>query len=344
MKANDLLKQVSIAAQVVDTNCLVPIAKNLWFKDSTICATDLNLNIIVNTEFDFGETAVAVDSQKLVALLKSLKNQSIKVDFAFPSTKVTSETGVYDISSYDGADFPLSEIEVGENSAKGFLFELALDLTKGSVSTDELRPVMTGVYFDSDLGYVVSTNGHKLSRYKASFKESFILPLKAAGLFKHVSEEDVKYKQTGNMIHFATDDILFSIRKVEGNYPPYDRVIPTTNDKTLTIKQSELLGALKRISLFSSQDSSSIALDLGEEIIIKGEDLNFGNKGQEKLEGDFDSPEGFTIGLNAKYLIELLNTTGEGTLTITFSEPNKPVLINNSNNPRYLQLIMPVTI
>ena len=344
MKANELLKQVSIAASVVDTNCLVPIAKSLWFQHGTICATDLNLNIIVNTEFDFSETAVAVDTQKLVALLKSLKNQEITIDFGFPTTTVTSETGVYKISSFDGADFPLAEIEVGTSSAKGFLFEHALELTKGSVGTDDLRPVMTGVYFDSDLGYVVSTNGHKLSRYKATFEESFILPLKAAGLFKHVSEEDVKYKQTGNMIHFVTEKIFFSVRKVEGNYPPYDRVIPKENDKTLIIKQSELLGALKRISLFASQESSSIILDLGEEIIIKGEDINFGNEGSENLEGDYSASSGLTIGLNAKYLIDLLNTSGEGNLTITFSEPNKPVLISNSNNPRYLQLIMPVSI
>ena len=343
MKANELLKKVSIAATVVDSNCLVPIAKNLWFQDGTICATDLNANIIVNTEFDFGETAVAVDTQKLVALLKSLKDQEIDINFDFPTTTIKSGSGKYSISSFDGSDFPLAEIEVGEASAKGFLFETALDLTKGSVSTDELRPVMTGVYFDSDLGYVVSTNGHKLSRYKASFKESFILPLKAAGLFKYVSDKDVKYKQTGNMIHFAGEDIFFSIRKVEGNYPPYDRVIPTTNNKTLTIAQSELQGALKRISLFASSESSSISLDLGEEIKIKGEDVNFGNKANETLDGSYEG-DPLVIGLNAKYLIDLLNTSGEGKLTITFSEPTKPVLISNSNNPRFLQLVMPVNI
>ena len=341
MKANELLKKVSIAASVVNTGVLVPIAKNLWFQDGTICATDLNTNIIVNTEFDFGETAVAVDTQKLVALLKSLGSQDLEIEFGFPTTIVKSGKGKYEISAFDGADFPLAEIEVGQNSAKGFLFEHALDLTKGSVSNDDLRPVMTGVYFDSNLGYVVSTNGHKLSRYKATFKESFILPVSVAGLFKHVSEDDVKYKVSDNMIHFAGEEIFFSIRRVEGNYPPYDKVIPTTNDKTLTIKQSDLLTALKRVSLFASSETKTIELDTGA-MTIKSNDVNYGNSANETLEGESEGD--IKIGLNAGYLIDLLNTTGEGDITMTFSEPNKPVLFTNSTNPRLLQLVMPVAL
>ena len=342
MKANELLKYVSTAANAVDSNSVMPILKNLLFSGNTIKATDLKTSLEVKTPYDFGE-AVAVDTQKLVALLKSLGKQDIEIEFGAPTTKIKSSSGKYSISAFDGAEFPEIEFELGENTAKGFLFEHALDLTKGSVSNDELRPVMTGVYFDTSLGYVVSTNGHKLSRYQATFKgDSFILPTSVAGLFKTISDENVHYTVTGNKIHFVTQDLKFNIVKIEGQYPPYDRVIPQNNEKSLTLEQKDLLTALKRVSLFSSE-TSMISLELGDTVKIKGTDLNFGNSADETIQGTYEG-DPLTIGLNAKYLIDLLNISGEGKITMTFNESNKPVLIYNSTNPRYLQLVMPVNI
>ena len=322
----------------------MPIAKNLLFTGKQIKATDLNTSIVVETPFEFGD-AVAVDTQKLVALLKSLKGEDISIEFGSPSTKIKSKSGKYEISAFNGADFPPINIKDGEHTTKAFLLQRAIELTEKSISDDALRPVMTGVYFDSELGYVVSTNGHKLGRYQAKFDASFILPQAAFGLIKNLKDEEVSYSVTDNMINFHSGNVKFSVRKVEGKYPPYDKVIPTTNNKTLTIEQSELLSVLKRVSLFASHESSSIILELGDgDLKIKGEDVNYGNKASETLKGDYLGDTELTIGLNAKYLIELLNTTGEGLLTLSFSESNKPVLISNATNPRYLQLVMPVNI
>lgn len=343
MKANELLKYVSKAAQVVNPSVLVPIAKNLLFDGSYIKATDLNTSIVVEFPDNLVDEPVAVDTQKLVAILKALKNEEISIQFGIPSTKITSSKGEYEIASLDGKDFPPIEIASTDFMANTYLFQRAIELTKNSVSIDELRPVMTGVFFDAEQGYVVSTNGHKLGRYEAKFEDSFILPPSAFGLIASLEDEQVGYGSTGSQIAFHANGVSFSVRKVEGQYPPYQRVIPTTNDKTLTIEQSELLSAVKRISLFASQESSSIILELGQGSKIKGQDVNYGNKAEESLGGKYEGAD-LAIGLNAKYLVDLLNTTGEGELTITFSEANKPVLISNARNPRYLQLVMPVNI
>ena len=342
MKASELLKYVSTAAAVVDSSSLVPIAKNLLFAGKDIKATDLNTSIVVNTPFDFGEDPVAVDTQKLVALLKALKGQEITLSLTKVKTQVKSGSGVYDIASYDGADFPPINIPKGDKTEKTFLLQRAIDLTQGAVSTDDLRPAMTGVYFDSELGYVVATNGAKLSRYKASFGESFILPQAAFGLIKNLKAEDVVYGATDNMISFHAEGVSFAVRKVEGKYPPYDKVIPETNDKQLTINKAKLVESLKRVSLFSSNETNVIALKLEEAgVKIAGEDSNFGSKASEDLEAAYEG-DALTVGLNAKYLLDLLNTTGEGDIKITFSESNKPVLLYDSTNPRYLQLVMPM--
>lgn len=344
MIASELLKKVNLAAAVVNPSVLVPIAKNLYVFGSEIHATDLQTSIVVKTPFTLSNKKVAVDTQKLVAILKALGGEDVTVEFDFPVTKITSSSGEYEIASVDGADFPPIVIPDTVNEGNSYLFQRAIELTQGSVSTDELRPVMTGVYFDSALGNVVSTNGHKLSRYEAKFDESFILPPAAFKLIKNVEGEKLYYGVSENLIGFSDNDVSFSVRKIDGKYPPYDKVIPQGNSKIFTIDQAELLNAVKRVALFASQESSSIILELGEENIIKGQDINYGNKAEESLGGDYLGDLEIKIALNAKYLVDLLNTSGEGTLTITMSESNKPVLISNSNNPRYLQLIMPVNL
>ena len=342
MKANDLLKYVNKAATVVNNGVLVPIAKNLLFTDNIIKATDLKSNIIVKTPFTF-EGSTAVDTQKLVGLLKALKNQEITITFGSPTTIITSETGEYKISAFDGAEFPAIDPVKGDKVTKSYLLQRVVEVTKGSVSNDDLRPAMTGVYFDSDLGYTVSTNGHKLSRYQAKFEESFILPTHAFPLIKLLEDEDVTYGQSGNKISFRTDNLYFEVTKVEGNYPPYDRVIPKENDKTLTIEADALKDAVKRVALFSNSETGAIVLNMGEGVVVSGQDIDYGNSAEENVEGDFNAPAGLKIGFSAKYLTSLLNDL-EGTLTITFSEANKPALITSSTNPRLLQLVMPVVI
>ena len=355
---NDLLKYVERAAKVVNTSALVPIAKNILFTstpngpNTVLKATDFETSIVVNVPwlpyigFDY-----AVDAQKLVQVLKSLKSEDI-IDYIIKDGTFTVKTlaGKFTLPYLDGSDFPAIHISKPKFTAPSYVFERALELTSGCVSQDELRPTMTGVFFDTEGGNVVATNGHKLSRYTVGFEgEGFILPTKALSLFKGLGDAKIGYSSDSNSVSFSVNEgaggkVDFKFTKINGTYPPYSRVIPTNNDKTFVIEQEDLLTAVKRISLFSSSETSSIVLELSSEgSMIKGQDINFGNKAEEALIGSYEG-EDFTIGLNAKYLIDLLNTSGKGKLAVTFSENNKPVLIENNTNPKLLQLIMPVNI
>ena len=352
MKASDLLNYVSKAAAVSNSSALVPLAKNILFSstpngpNTVLKATDFETSIIVNVpEMPAPEVPFGIDAQKIVQVLKALKNENINYDYSGASFKITTLGGNYELPKMDADGFPDIVVEQGENIAPSYIFEHVLDLTKGSVSNDEMRPSMTGVYFDTKLGNVVSTNGHKLTKYKANFQgESFILPTKAAELFK--SDEKFYYKSTDNAIHFKSDSgaVDFRLTKINGQYPPYDKVIPTGYTKTLVVDSDELLASLKRVSLFSSQETSTIQLDLNADgVELKGTDVNFGNSAKEFLTGSYSGDE-LSIGLNAKYLIDLIQTTGAGKLTLTFGDAKKPVLIDNNTKPDLLQLIMPVAL
>lgn len=354
---DDLLKHVTRVGEVANSSALVPIAKTILFAstpdgpNTVLKATDFQTSIVDNVPFlPYVGFDYCVDAQKLIQLLKSLKGEKIDIGVGENRFKVTSAHGKYELPYLDGSEFPEIEIIKGENKAPAYLLERALELTMGSVSSDDLRPTMTGVHFDTELGYVVATNGHKLTRYKSQFKgESFTLPTRAYNLLKGYGDAEVSYHLSSNAIHFSifgdnvSEMVDFKVTRVEGNYPPYNKVIPTENTKEYQIPQKDLLEAVKRVSLFSSQDSNTIALELGDEQLVTGKDESYGNSAKETLQGKYNS-DPIKIGLNSKYLIELLNTSGEGLLTLSFSEVNKPVLISNTSNPKLLQLVMPIQI
>lgn len=348
-ETKQLLKAVSKAATVVETNSTMPIIQNILFSNEggklTLSATDLQSTIKVSTELDAPEgLSVAVPTKTISDLLKTLSGD-ITLTFDNNVLLVKASTGEYKIATYPGADFPAVEITEGENKVKGYLIEKAIEATSGSVSSDDLRPAMSGIYFDLENGNVAATNGHRMSVYGINLdgETSFIVPPKNLTLLKGLQDQDVKYAVEQNHVHFKTDEFAFKIRLVDAKYPPYLQVIPKGNDKELAISQEELLGALKRVSLFTNSDTKQVKLTLGDKILISGEDLNFNSSAEEDVAGQY-SGDPLTIGFNAKYVIDLLNTTGEGRITLTFSEPNKPALMYNTSNPKLTQLVMPVMI
>ena len=345
--AKVLLKNVSKVASIVNSSSIMPITQNILFQTGkgmiALTGTDLEttVKVVVDADYTLDGQSVAVPAKRLLDLLKSLSG-ALEISFGDNKAVVKASTGKYEIGVFPGADFPKAKFTEGENSIKGYMFSHAVELVGGAVSTDDMRPNMTGVFFDSNNKKVVATDGHRLVRFDLKIAgESFIVKPKPLALLKGLQDEDVKYCVADNHIHFTTDTMNVSVRLIEGTYPPYQRVIPDANTKVLHVKSEDLAEAVKRVSLFSNAETKQIKLELGEEVKISASDLNFGTSADEKLEAKYIG-QPLTIGLNARYLTELLSASKEATLKITFSEANKPVLIYSSMNPKLLQLVMPV--
>lgn len=348
IETSKLLKAVTKAATVVEPTTTLPIIQNILFKEEGgelfLHATNLQTSIKVkvdDVEVEEGLSS-AVQTRTLISLLKSVSG-SLELSFSDAQVDVKAGTGKYQISAFNGEDFPLTDVIKGDKSKKGYVWERAVELTSGSVSTDDLRAAMQGLYFDGENGFVVATDGYRLSRYQFDIEGSFIVPPKSLSLLKGLQDEDVYYKVEDNHVHFTASQYAFKVRLIDAKYPPYEKVIPTGNNKTLSVSQEKLLQTAKRVALFANQETNALVLELNGETIVRGQDINFNKSATEKLEANYEGEE-LTIGLNSKYLTEILNTTGDGTLTVTFSEANRPVLVTNNTNNRLLQLIMPVSL
>ena len=353
IESKNLLKAVTKVAAVVNPQALLPITQNILFEIGeglTLYGTNLETTIAVTVE-DYENLegdSFAVPSKTLLDLLKTL-NEGLELIVSGNTLVIKANSGQYEIGVFPAGEFPKGEFLLGEKYARGYMFDQVIDLVGSSTSNDELRPAMGGIFFDQD-GTTVATDGHRLTRLKANIGGDFIIPPKALSVIKGFQDEKVFYKVDNNFVHFSAGNLKAKVRLIEGQFPPYRKVIPADFEYTFLTSAKDLLTILKRVSLFSNDTTKQVKIDFNNsKTTVAGADTSYNRKAEEQLFGSLTKgltrpagDEKVVIGFNAKYLIEVLNTIGDTDIDIKFSAPNKPVVILPKNNPKLLKLVMPI--
>lgn len=233
-----------------------------------------------------------------------------------------------------------------------------------AVSNDEFRPAMTGVLFQFKENKLnaVATDGYRLVKADTEIENNpysdgldIIIPSKTVELLKKIDEDVIMSVIQGSSkisnvrLDIGDDTVLIS-KVIDEKFPPYESVIPDNNEFSVEVSSKELLSAIRRIALFSNYVSKQIKLNFNDqEISLKAADEETGSSGEEIVNCDFVG-EDITIAFNYVYLEDALaniepKETTDNLINMTFSEPNKPVLVipKNENN-NLLMLIMPVRI
>ena len=133
---------------------------------------------------------------------------------------------------------------------------------------------------------------------------------------------------------------------IDGKYPNYDAVIPKENPNVLTIKTTELLSSIKRVSIYANKTTHQIRLKIaGSELQITSEDLDFSNKAEERLSCQYEGAD-IEIGFNSKFVIDMLNNIGAKQISLEMSAPNRAGIIlpldGMQEGENTLMLVMPV--
>lgn len=359
-----LLKQLQLISGVVSSNSVLPILENFLFdvnkKNLTVFATDLETSMSSSMEIDSKDTGkVALPAKTLLEVLKNLPEQPLtfNIDDKTNSVEISSENGKYKMNGENGDDFP--KIPVAENvtnlNIEAGVLGKAVAKTIFAVSNDELRPAMTGVYFqlDPDGTTFVATDAHKLVRYrrtdaKSDSASAFIVPKKALNLLKSALPSDstavnVSYNNSNAFFNFGNASLI--CRLIDARYPDYNAVIPTNNPNKLAIGRTELQSALRRIAIFSNKTTNQVVMKItGNELQVSAQDLDFSNEAKETLACTYEGND-MEIGFNAKFLVEMLNTLESDEITLELSTPNRAGVLFPSEKDdaeEILMLVMPV--
>jgi DNA polymerase-3 subunit beta len=364
VSTSTLLKHLQAVSGALSSSAVLPILENFLFeiKDGNlvISATDLQTSMTTALAVDSKEDGkIAVPSKILLDTLKTLAEQpiSFSVDENTYAIEISAGDGKYKLSGENGDDFPRipSVDQASSVNLPASVLAEAINKTIFAVSTDELRPAMTGVYCQlstQDLTFV-ATDAHKLVRYKrtdnsASTSSSFILPRKALMLLKTALPTDdvnvsVEYNATSAFFKFANINLV--CRLIDERYPDYEAVIPQNNPNKLTLERSLFLNCLKRVVIFANKTTHQVRLKIaGSELNISSEDIDFANEAHERIGCQYEG-EDMEIGFNAKFLIEMLSNLSGDEITIEMSTPNRAGLLSptiKDENEDILMLVMPV--
>ena len=328
----------------------------------TITASDSENVMKTTVELDEcdGDGEFAVQSSTILDAVKELPEQPLALNVNLDEHVIylTYQNGSYSFPVQGAEEYP-REQELGDDAAAITISagELSANISRSLFATaqDELRPVMNGIYFDlkADCLSIVATDGHKLVRNNllslhAETPASFILPKKPATLLKNVLpqvEGDVTLRFDSKQAVISFADGVLTCRLIEGRYPNYDSVIPTSNPNIVTIDRKSLVGALRRVLPFSSDSSQLVRFHFeGGNLELRAEDIDFATNAVENVVCSYSGTP-LSIGFKGSSMLEVINNLESDDIIIQLADPSRPGVVVPAEQPEnemVLMLIMPM--
>lgn len=336
-----LLKHLQVLGGILNTSNTLPILDNFLFNldnnSLTVSASDLETTISSKIEVESTDKGmVCVPARLLLDTLKTFPEQPLTFTVEDNNTiEISSDHGKYALAYANGEDFP-NVVELKDPSAtviQGDVLATAISKTIFASGSDDLRPVMSGVFFQFSTENLifVATDAHKLVKYtrddlSASQTAEFIMPKKPLNLLKNIlagSEEDVTIEYNESNAKFSFDNTEMVCRLIDGKYPNYEAVIPKENPNKLIMDRNQFLNSVRRVSIFSSKSTHQIRLKIaGAELNISAEDIDYSNKAEERLTCDYQGDD-MQIGFNSRFLTEMLNNLTSDEVSLEMSLPNR---------------------
>lgn len=362
-----LLKAIQALSGVINSSNTLPILDDFLFDinedELKITASDLETTMTVSIKPDMveGKGQVTIPARLLIDVMKNFPDipVSFNIDEATLAIEITTGEGRYKMVGHKSDEFPqvpvIAEPSVWDIPAD--VLACGFEKTIFATGSDEIRPIMTGVYMamsDTCLTFV-ATDAHKLVRYrrmdvKSDAAASFIVPKKPINQLKNIlagrADEPVHVEFNNTNASFTFGEYKLICRLIEGRYPNYEAVIPTTNPNKLIVDRQLLNAAIKRVAIFSSKATHQIRFKIsGQELVLTAEDLDYSNEAKERLTCNY-SGEDMEIGFSSKFFQEMLANLSQTEIQLEMSAPNRAGIItpvdNQNADEDILMLLMPV--
>ena len=353
----NLNKALGTVARVANTRGTLPVLANVLIKTAggrlSIAATNLDIAITHYIGAKVAdEGAITVPARLMQDFVSSLPAGVI--DLKLEDYKLNIATDQYQsvINGVSAEEFPVMPAITKGKSWTVPAAELKKSLQQVVIpaSSDEARPVLTGVYLHTTDGklYMAATDSYRLAEKELSkLKEEvdLLVPVTAMqDLLRIVSdaEEEVQVTSDDQQVLFRVGDVELVARLIEGKYPDYRKLVPQKFETTAVLKRADLLNAAKISSLFARESAGSITLNVDEstqELSIRSVASQLGEntaKAAAKVTG------GGSITLNSRYLLDALHVLNGEEVSFCFNGKLEPSVLKDPGTGDYIHIIMPL--
>lgn len=360
----NLAKSLGICSRFASSKVQLPVLANILLKATKnqliLAATNLETSVSISLGAKVEEEGeLTVPSRVISEIVTNLNPGQLSLEGEKEALKINSANFESTVSGMNPSDFPpVPQVISGEFiSISSKDFQDALSACLFAVSSDETRPVLTGVLTliaDNEITFV-ATDGFRLSQKKIKVSKTkadqkVIIPKGVLLELTRLAHEDdslnLSVESNENRVLFGISAILLTSRIIEGEFPDFERIIPKTSKIKISVDKDELLQAVKLASIFARDSANVVKLGITENgVELTAESSSSGNQKKEieaKVESDFPLKEKFVIAFNCRFLEDFLGAVKGEDIRLELSDPNAPALFLDPKDKDFLHIIMPV--
>ena len=360
----DLQEALNYCQGVIEKRSTLPILSNILLDASNsklkITATDLDLIFIhqlSNVEILEEGKTTTTSSIMYDIIRKFTSGNKINLSLTdISKLQVESEKSIFNLNCISATEFPLTDENFNQNEfiiKSKHLLKL-LNKCKFSVSNDETRHYLSGIYFHhsevEDKNYLtaVATDSHRMSISKIRINEKIefdpiILPKKTVFqlcLLLDNYDGDVKVSNVKSKIKFELKNSILISKLIDGKFPNYVQVIPKNNQKKLEIDLKLFLNSVDRVASVSLDKKDGVKFNLSKDILNLSVNNTNSGDGNETLNVKFDHE--LEISFNSRYLIDVASQLDGEKIEILLNDTGSPALIKDPGDFDSIFVVMPM--
>ena len=362
-KRDNILTPLQSVCGIVEKRHTLPILSNVLIEKSgdqlTWLATDIEIQIRTHTTGAAGadKTAVTVGARKLQDILRSLPDSAeVSLELSEKRMQVKAGKSRFNLQTLPAEDYPRmsqAESEQVRLQLTQKQFKRLIGLVQYAMAQQDIRYYLNGLLLvvTGNEVRVVATDGHRLAYASEQIEEAqsrteVILPRKTIlELSRLLSDNDdvLDIRLSPNQAQFRFGDIELVSKLIDGKFPDYERVIPQSHNKVITLPRTMLLQSLHRAAILTNEKFRGVRLVLAPgsmKIISSNADQE---EAQEEIEISYDA-EALDIGFNVTYLLDVLNNVSIENVEIRLADANSSALITLPGNERFKYVVMPMRI
>ena len=322
--------------------------------DLTVTGTDLELTIRLSVPVHSDQDGSAVVPARLVAdIVKALPAGAVEVSIADEEMSISAGRSQFSVRPLSLSDYPAQvEPDAEPVTLTTDAVGSALRQVVRAASTDDARAVLTGVLITSEEDglKMVATDSYRLAVRNLpqsailSPGQKVLVPGRAlAELQRILSDDDELTVRLGaREAVFEAGGTRLTTRLIEGEYPNYRNLLPSSYPNVLTVGREALLEALRRVKILA-QDSTPVRLTLGGNTLqLTAITQDVGNAAEE-IDASYDGAE-MTVAFNPEYLASGIDAIDGDEVTLATMDPMKPAVLRGVGHDEYLYLLMPVRV
>lgn len=369
LNREDFSNGIKIVEKVTSQKAIQPILSNILIETVSsdrikFCATDLNLAITYKTSAQVVEEgAITLSAKKISEIVSKLSCVEIKLKSQEESSNIKIKSGKaeFDLITLNADEFPKAMDDLSQSEFKTVVlnkneFSKAIKQVIFAVSSQETQAVLTGVCFtiSENILELAATDGNRLTRVQKEIIEAvdetinFIVPSKTLQEVQRISslveDENITLKIQKNKILFEFENLAFQSRLIDGVYPKYQQLIPTSNDKKIIIDRAELINSIERVSIMVNDRTNVVKFNFTQGQLEIMADTPEAGRSKDYIDIDYNFDDMLTA-FNYRYVLDGLKNMDSKNVEIEISDVLAASIFKpQEDNSNYICLIMPVKV